>query len=70
MHKNGQKYVNSVKTTFYYGPKKLIGFPNQMIPNFGGWRLEFTESREQGFQRGDRDYEKNVRKPKVAKFVP
>ena len=32
MHKNGQKYVNSVKTTFYYGPKKLIGFPN--IPSF------------------------------------
>ena len=43
---------------------------NQMIPNFEGWRLEFTESREQGFQRGDRDYEKNVRKSKVAKFVP
>ena len=32
MHKNGQKYANSVKTTFYYGPKKLIGFPN--IPSF------------------------------------
>ena len=24
MHKYGQKYVNSVQTTFYYGPKKLI----------------------------------------------
>ena len=31
MHKNGQKYVNSVKTTFYYGPKKLIRFP--IIPS-------------------------------------
>ena len=24
----------------------------QMIPYFLGWKLKFTESREQGFQRG------------------
>ena len=27
MHKIGQKNVNSVKITLYYGPKKLIGCP-------------------------------------------
>ena len=32
MHKIGQQNVNSIKTTLYYGRKKLIGFP--YFPSF------------------------------------